>query len=99
MDKQDKHFQVAILLYPGVTALDVVGPLEVFSRIPDTEIRMVGKDLDPVITEGDVLFLGVTHTIAETPSPDLLLVPGGMTTPGQMVDDEVLDWIRMVHRT
>jgi transcriptional regulator GlxA family with amidase domain len=55
----DKHFQIAILLYPGVTALDVVGPLEVFSRIPGTEVRMVG----------------------------------------QMVDDEVLDWIRKVHQT
>lgn len=93
------HLQIAILLYPGVTALDAVGPLEVFSRIPDTEIRLVGKVPGPVITEGDVLRLGVTHTIAETPSPDLLLVPGGTTTPGQMVDDEVLDWIRKVHQT
>lgn len=95
----DKHFQIAILLYPGVTALDAVGPLEVFSRIPGTEIRMVGKEAEPVITEGGVLWLGVTHTIAETPSPDLLLVPGGTTTPGQMVDDEILDWIRKVHKT
>lgn len=99
MDKKDKHFQVAILLYPGVTALDAVGPLEVFSRMPGTEIRMVGKEVKPVITEGGGLYLGVTHTLAETPSPDLLLVPGGTTTPGQMVDDDVLDWIRRVHKT
>ena len=48
---------------------------------------------------GGTLLLGVTHTVAETPSADLVLVPGGMTTPSQMVDDEVLDWLRKVHET
>src|SRR3977135_2902902 len=99
MDKKDKPFQIAILLYPGVTALDAVGPWEVLSRMPDTEVRFVGKDREPVITEGGTLLLGVSHTVAETPSPDLVLVPGGTTTPGEMVDDEVLDWLREVHKT
>jgi putative intracellular protease/amidase len=83
MDKKDQRFQVAILLYPGVTALDAVGPWEVLSRMPDTEVRFVGKEVGPVITEGGVLLLGVTHTVAETPSPDLVLAPGGATTPSQ----------------
>jgi putative intracellular protease/amidase len=91
--------QVAILLYPGVTALDAIGPWEVLSRMPDTEVRFVGKEVGPVYTEGDSLWLGITHTLSETPSPDILVVPGGMTTPGQMVDDEILDWIREVHQT
>jgi transcriptional regulator GlxA family with amidase domain len=95
----DKPLQIAILLYPGVTALDAVGPLEVWSRMPNTDIRLVGKEAGPVITEGGKLLLGVTHTVAETPSPDVVLVPGGGTTPSQMVDDEVLDWLRSVHKT
>ena len=90
-------FQIAILLYPGVTALDAVGPWEVFSRLPNTQTRFVGKETGPVPVEGGALLLGVTHTIDETPSPDVVLVPGGMTTPGQMVDDDVLDWLRRVH--
>ena len=36
--------QVAILLYPGVTGLDAVGPWEVLSRIPGAEVRFVGKE-------------------------------------------------------
>lgn len=94
-----KPFQVAILLYPGLSALDAVGPYEVLSRMPNTEMRFVGKEVGPLISEGGVLVLGVTHTLAETPSPDLVFVPGGTTTPGQMVDDEVLDWLRKVHET
>jgi transcriptional regulator GlxA family with amidase domain len=92
-------FQIAILLYPGVTALDAVGPWEALSQIPNAEVRFVGKETGPVLTEGGVLLLGITHTLSETPSPDLVLVPGGTSTPGQMVDDEVLDWLRKVHVT
>lgn len=93
------RLEIAILLYQGVTALDAVGPSEVLSRIPDTEVRFVGKEVGPVVTEGGSLLLGVTHPIAETMSPDIVLVPGGTTTPGQMVDDDVLDWLRHVHPT
>ena len=99
MDKSEKPFQIAILLYPGVTALDAVGPYEVLSRMPDTEVRFVGKEVGPVMTEGGALLLGVTHAVAEIPSPDVVVVPGGTTTPSQMVDDEVLDWLREVHKT
>ena len=51
------------------------------------------------MVEGGALLLGVSHTVAETPAPDLVLVPGGTTTPGQMVDDAVLEWLRKVHET
>ncbi|HEY2798297.1 MAG TPA: DJ-1/PfpI family protein [Thermoanaerobaculia bacterium] len=94
-----KPLRIAILLYPGVTALDAVGPWEVFAWLPNASVRFVGKRVGPVTVEGGVLRLGVTHTLAETSSADVLLVPGGMTTPGQMVDDDVLDWIRRVHET
>ncbi len=99
MNENGTRLQIAILLYPGVTALDAVGPWEVLSRIPHAEIRFVGKEEGPVITEGGTLLLGITHTVAETMSPDVVLVPGGSTTPGQMVDDDVLDWLRKVHHT
>ena len=99
MDSNGKSLQIAILLYPGVTALDAVGPLEVLSRLPNSEVRFVGKEIGPVITEEGALLLGVTHTLAETPSPDIVLVPGGTTTPSQMVDDDVLAWLREVHET
>jgi putative intracellular protease/amidase len=96
---RDKPFQIAILLYQGVTALDAVGPYEVFSRLPNTNVLFVGEETGPVTTEGGSLLLCATHTLAEVASPDLVLIPGGMATPGQMVDDEVLDWLRKAHQT
>ncbi len=90
--------QMAILLYPGTTALDVVGPYEVLSRVPGVEFRFVGKETGPLLTDGGTLLLGVTHTVAETPAPDLVLVPGGPTTPTTMADQEILSWLRSVHQ-
>ena len=75
-ETDEKPLQIAILLYPGVTALDAVGPWEVLSRMPGTGSGSSAKRSDPVTTEGAVLLLGVTHTIAETPNPDIVLVPG-----------------------
>jgi len=99
MNNSEKPFQIAIFLYPGAAALDAIGPWEVLSKIPNTEVRFVGKEAGPLMTEGGVLSLGATHSMAETPSPDLVLVPGGTTTPGQMIDDEVLNWLRKAHET
>jgi putative intracellular protease/amidase len=91
--------QIAILLYPGVAALDAIGPWEVLSLLPDADVRFVGTEVGPVIAEGGALLLGVTNTFPEVPSPDIVLVPGGSATPGQMVDDTVIDWVRAAHQT
>ncbi|MFE3698262.1 DJ-1/PfpI family protein, partial [Nocardia tengchongensis] len=62
-------FQIAIVLYPGMTVLDAIGPYEVLRMIPDSELRFVSNEVGPVVSDSGVLALGVTHTFAETPSP------------------------------
>jgi transcriptional regulator GlxA family with amidase domain len=91
--------QIAILLYSGVSALDAVGPWEVLSYLPDVEIRFVGREVGPIVAEGGALLMAITHSLSETLSPDIVLVPGGSDTPRQMLDDDLLEWLRDVHRT
>jgi transcriptional regulator GlxA family with amidase domain len=92
--------QIAIVLYPGLTALDAVGPYEVLRLLPDAEVRFVGAAPGPVVADSGVLFLGVTHTYAETPNPDVVLVPGsGPRTATTMADRELTGWLRRVHET
>jgi transcriptional regulator GlxA family with amidase domain len=92
--------QIAIVLYPGLTALDAVGPYEVLRLLPDAEVRFVGAEPGPVVADSGVLFLGVTHTYAETPNPDVVLVPGsGPRTATMMADRELTGWLRRVHET
>ena len=90
--------QIAIVVYPGMTALDAVGPYEILNGIPDRDLRFVWKKIGPVVTDSGVLALGATHTFDETERPDLVLVPGGSTgTAAVAADGEVLAWLRRVH--
>jgi putative intracellular protease/amidase len=92
--------QIAIVLYPGVTALDAIGPYEFLRSLPGAEVRFVGPEPGPVVADSGVLFLGITHTYAETPRPDIVLVPGsGPCTATAMADEDLLDWLRQVHET
>ena len=90
--------QVAIVVYPGFTALDFIGPYEVLQSVPGVEIRFVWHQIGPVTADSGVLMIGATHTFAETPDPDVLLIPGGMTTMEHARDAALLEWVRQVHR-
>lgn len=89
--------QVAVLLYPGFTALDAVGPYEVLRWSPETELRFVAATTGPVVADTGVLALGATHTVSETPAPDVVLVPGGPGAFAAAADPAVLAWLRRVH--
>jgi putative intracellular protease/amidase len=91
--------QIAIVTYPGCTALDFIGPYEVLRRLPDAEVRFVWHEPGPVTADSGVLVIGATHSLAETPSPDVVLVPGGMTAVERTQDEALLDWVRQAHRS
>ena len=74
--------QIAIVLYPGITALDAIGPYEVLRYLPDSEIRFLHHAVGPVMTDSGVLTLGASHTFEQTPAPDFLLVPGSENDTG-----------------
>lgn len=90
--------QIAIMLYPGMTALDAIGPYEILHNLPGAEVRFVWKEVGPIVADSGVLALGVTHAFDETPRPDLVLVPGSSkTTASTMADPAVLAWLQAVH--
>ena len=91
--------QIAIVIYPGFTALDFIGPYEVLHRLPDAEVRFVWHEPGPITADSGVLIIGATHSLAETPTPDVILVPGGMTTIEHARDEVLLDWVRSARRT
>src|SRR6201993_2017093 len=91
--------QIAIVLSPGFTALDFIGPYEVLRGLPDAEVRFVWHEPGPIPADSGVLVVGATHTFDETPSPDVILVPGGFSTMEHARDEKVLDWVRKSHQT
>ncbi|BBX34709.1 ThiJ/PfpI domain-containing protein [Mycolicibacterium mageritense DSM 44476 = CIP 104973] len=91
--------QIAIVLYPGFTALDFIGPYEILHYLPDAEVRFVWHEPGPITADSGVLVIGATHSFDETPSPDVILVPGGPTTIEHARDENVLAWLRRAHQT
>jgi transcriptional regulator GlxA family with amidase domain len=91
--------QIAIVLYPGFTALDFIGPYEVLRYLPDAEVRLVWHESGPVTADSGILVVGATHSFAETPSPDLILIPGGFSSMEHARDEVLLEWLRRAHET
>lgn len=84
---------IGMLLYPGLTQLDLTGPFEFMHRIPDARVHLLWKDLQPVRAESGLGLLPTT-TLADCPPLDIVFVPGGKSDRTVMADPEVLDFLR-----
>ncbi|MDY6807767.1 MAG: DJ-1/PfpI family protein [Actinomycetota bacterium] len=89
--------QIALVTYPGLTALDLIGPYEVLRMLPGADVRFVWHETGPITADSGVLVIGATHTFRETPRPDIVLVPGGSASVMIHADDpELRKWLRAV---
>jgi cyclohexyl-isocyanide hydratase len=85
--------RIAFLLFPNVTQLDLTGPAQVLSRLPDARIELVAKGLDPVPTDAGFPLLP-SATFETANQPDILCVPGGFGVTDAMEDGATLAWLR-----
>jgi cyclohexyl-isocyanide hydratase len=80
-------------LFEDFDQIDLTGPFEVLSRLPNSTYRIFAKSVSPA---KDIrgLRLMPDATLAEAPQLDLLHVPGGFGQEVLMEDDDLLDWVR-----
>lgn len=93
----NQPLEIVIYLYPGMTALDAVGTYEALRGLSNSVIRFAAKERGLVRMDSQVLSLNAEHAIRDIPKADILVLPGGLTTPKQMQDKEVLAWVRQIH--
>lgn len=68
--------KIAMLLYPGFTALDLVGPQYFFANLMGASVQLVAKDRTPVMSDTGLAIVP-TATLEECPADlDVLFVPG-----------------------
>ena len=92
--------QIAIGLYPEFTALDAIGPYQVFTQVPDVEVVLCAARRGRLSDDNGLLHLDIEHTFDEVTAPDLTLVPGGFVTRRLARDrDPVVDWVAATHAT
>ncbi len=85
--------QIGLVIFPKVTQLDLTGPVQVFSSVPDAKVHLIWKRIEPVPTDS-VLTLTPTTTFADCPQLDVICVPGGVGTDDMVNDEEMLDFLR-----
>jgi len=90
--------QIAIVVYPAFTALDVIGPYEVLGRMPGAEIVFVAEQAGLVTDDAGRLTLQAVD-LDDVVAPDVVLIGGGPGQPAQMVDGRLREWLRSADRT
>jgi transcriptional regulator GlxA family with amidase domain len=100
---------IAFVLYPGLTPLDLIGPLQVMTTLevveemfgmqPRHHVVVVAEDLDSVPTDTPVR-IAATSTLDVVPEPDVVVVPGGAApTLRQLANPVLLDYVRKADRS
>jgi cyclohexyl-isocyanide hydratase len=90
--KQDQPpLEIGMLLYPGLTLLDLIGPQTVFSWFANTHLVWKTKDL---VYSDTGIGMQPTCTFASCPRDlDILFVPGGFGQNQLMSDAETLAFL------
>jgi len=87
MPPKPRH--IAMLTYPGMFALDLVGPYAVLSGLMNTQVHLVWKDRKPVDATGVQVLPSMT--LADCPADlDVLMVPGGGAGTMALMRDPVV---------
>jgi putative intracellular protease/amidase len=89
--------QIAIPLFDRFTALDAVGPYEVLSKLPDTNVAFVAAEPGVVKADTRMLGLAAERSLDDLPAPEVIVVPGGIGSRAAAKDERLLDWIRAAH--
>jgi len=85
--------EIGMLLYPGFTMLDLVGPMTVFSA--HSNVYLLWKTLEPVNSDTSGVAILPNTTLAECPPKlDVLFVPGGFGTAAAIRDAELTEFLK-----
>ncbi|HDR8127214.1 TPA: DJ-1/PfpI family protein [Bacillus cereus] len=93
--------EIVIMLYDGITALDAIGPYEVFAAESKNNIKFVAKTKGLIKLDSKMGYLHADYNFNEITSADILIIPG-CRPPNftqLMKDEETLNWILQIHKT
>lgn len=87
--------RIAFLIYPGFTALDMVGPQYMLGNLMGAKLEVVAKTLEPVRSDTGLIFTPSARFDDTSGDLDILCVPGGSQgTLAAMRDGPTLAFIR-----
>ncbi len=93
-DHSKSRLQIGMLLYPGLSALDLIGAHPFLAELSNSQVHLLWKDKDPVVSSLGYSIVPTT-SIKDCPRDlDVVFVPGGTSgTFAMMDDDEILSFL------
>lgn len=91
--------EIVFPIYDHFTTLDLVGPLEVLSLLPDAEIKVAATERGTVWPDNAALPVVAPYKLDDIAHADLLIVPGGTGTLAALGDRALVDAIARLDRT
>lgn len=85
--------RIGMIVFPGLTQLDLTGPYEVFIRLPEAEVLLVWENTNPVKSDGGLILQPDTD-FENCPQVDVLCVPGGRGIFDAMQNEKLLNFLR-----
>lgn len=83
---------IVFCLFPGITQLDMTGPAQFLSRLPDARVDVAATTLAPVPTDCGFAIAPST-TFADALAADILCIPGGHGVAEALADTATIDFI------
>jgi cyclohexyl-isocyanide hydratase len=87
-----KH-SICILIFPHLTALDFVGPYEVFAKAGCFDLYVTSAETGSVEAEGG-LKLNAEYSFETCPACEILFIPGGRGVTPLLTDQSYLQFIK-----
>lgn len=86
-------FSIGMVMFEGMTQLDLTGPYEVLARMPGARISLVARDRSPLRTEWGLSILPDV-SFDDAPRFEMLFVPGGWGVNACLEDERLIAFLR-----
>jgi len=87
------HLNIGSVIFPDIDQVDLSGPHEVLSRLPDSTWRLYARTMGAVTDMKGLRFLP-DATLEEAPQLDVLHISGGFGVDAAMQDPILVAWLR-----
>lgn len=88
--------RVAMVVYPNMTVLDLIAPQLIFAVLPDTDVQLVWKDRQTVVSDTGVPIVPTQAFRDVAGELSVLFVPGGSGSYPMMNDPHLIGFLQRV---
>lgn len=91
--------RVAMVIYPGMTALDMIAPQLIFATLGNTDVQLVWKDRKTILSDTGVPIVPTQAFDEVATGLSVLFAPGGTDTYPLMNDPKIVGFLQRVGPT